>query len=97
MIDAVPNIRHLAAFAATVRHGSVTRAARAVNLTQPALTQAIGGLEASLGTSLFERSAAGMLPGPPALLLAPRVEAALAQIGSSRVGHGRKTYGRTKR
>ena len=34
------NIRHFAALAATVRHGSVTRAARAVNLTQPALTQA---------------------------------------------------------
>ena len=85
MSDIVPNIRHLAAFAATVRHGSVTRAARAVNLTQPALTQAIGGLEAKLGTTLFERSAAGMKPGPPALLLAPRVEAALAYIGSSRI------------
>lgn len=85
MTDSIPNIRHLAAFAATVRHGSVTRAARAVNLTQPALTQAIGGLEAALGTNLFERSAAGMAPSPPALLLAPRVEAALAQIGSTRV------------
>lgn len=85
MIETVPNIRHLAALAATVRHGSVTRAARAVNLTQPALTQAIGGLEASLGTTLFERSAAGMRPTWPAELLAPRVEAALAQIGSPRV------------
>jgi len=85
MSEAIPNIRHLAAFAATVRHGSVTRAARAVNLTQPALTQAIGGLEASLGATLFERSAAGMAPSPPALLLAPRVEAALAFIGSPRV------------
>ena len=51
------NIRHFAALAATVRHGSVTRAARAINLTQPALTQAIAGLEASLGVTLFERSA----------------------------------------
>ena len=85
MTNSVPNIRHLAAFAATVRHGSVTRAARAVNLTQPALTQAISGLEAALGTSLFTRSAAGMAPSQPALLLAPRVEAALGHIGSSRV------------
>jgi LysR family transcriptional regulator of gallate degradation len=85
MIERVPNIRHLAALVATVRHGSVTRAARAVNLTQPALTQAIGGLEASLGITLFERSAAGMRPTVPAELLAPRVEAALAQIGSPRV------------
>ena len=85
MINNVPNIRHLAAFAATVHHGSVTQAARAVNLTQSALTQAIGGLEAALGTSLFSRSATGMAPNPPALLLAPRVEAALGHIGSSRV------------
>lgn len=80
-----PNIRHYAALAATVRHGSLSRAARAVNLTQPALTQAITGLEASLGVTLFERGAAGMRPTEPALLLAPRAEAAIAHVGSSRV------------
>lgn len=80
-----PNIRHYAALAATVRHGSLSRAARAVNLTQPALTQAITGLEASLGVQLFERGAGGMRPTEPALLLAPRAEAAIAQIGSPRV------------
>jgi DNA-binding transcriptional LysR family regulator len=47
--DPALNIRHFAALAATVRHGSVTRAARAINLTQPALTQAIARLEADLG------------------------------------------------
>ena len=80
-----PNIRHFAALAATVRHGSLTRAARAVNLTQPALTQAINGLEASLGLRLFDRGPAGMAATEPALLLAPRAEAALAHIGSTRV------------
>lgn len=79
------NIRHIAAFAATVRHGSVTRAARAVNLTQPALTQAIARLEADLGCALFERGPAGMAPTEPALLLAPRAEAAIAHVGSPRV------------
>lgn len=79
------NIRHIAAFAATVRHGSVTRAARAVNLTQPALTQAIARLEADLGCALFERGPAGMTPTEPALLLAPRAEAAIAHVGSPRV------------
>ncbi len=79
------NIRHLAALAATVRHGSVTRAARAVNLTQPALTQLIARLEEELGCALFERGAHGMTPTAPALLLAPRVEAAIALIGSPRV------------
>ncbi|MBN9144831.1 MULTISPECIES: LysR family transcriptional regulator [unclassified Novosphingobium] len=79
------NIRHFAALAATVRHGSLTRAARAVNLTQPALTQAIAGLEASLGVTLFERSAQGMTATEPALLMAPRAEAAIDHIGSPRV------------
>lgn len=85
MPERPPNIRHFAALAATVRHGSLSRAARAVNLTQPALTQAITGLEANLGVTLFERGAAGMRPTEAALLLAPRAEAAIAHIGSPRV------------
>ena len=85
MTEPAYNIRHYAALAATVRHGSVTRAARAVNLTQPALTQAIARLEAELGCALFERGASGMTPTEPARLLAPRAEAAIAQIGSPRV------------
>lgn len=85
MTEPAFNIRHYAAFAATVRHGSVTRAARAVNLTQPALTQAIARLEAELGCALFERGSGGMAPTEPARLLAPRAEAAIAQIGSPRV------------
>ncbi|MDE2561463.1 MAG: LysR family transcriptional regulator [Sphingomonadales bacterium] len=85
MSDLPTNFRHLAAFAATVCHGSVTRAARSVNLTQPALTQAIARLEAALDCSLFERGAAGMTPTEPARLLAPRAEAAIAHVGSPRV------------
>lgn len=85
MQEPVVNIRHFAALAATVQHGSVTRAARAVNLTQPALTQAIARLEADLGCTLFERGAAGMAPTEPARLLAPRAEAAIGHIGSPRV------------
>lgn len=85
MTDRPFNIRHFAALAATVRHGSLSRAARAVNLSQPALTQAISGLEASLGVSLFARGPQGMTPTEPACLLAPRAEAAIAHIGSPRV------------
>jgi DNA-binding transcriptional LysR family regulator len=85
MSEPAYNIRHFAALAATVRHGSVTRGARAVNLTQPALTQAIARLEADLGCALFERGASGMTPTEPARLLAPRAEAAIAHVGSPRV------------
>lgn len=79
------NIRHFAALAATVRHGSLTRAARDVHLTQPALTQAIAGLERDLDCTLFDRKPDGMEPTEAALLLAPRAEAAIRLIGSARV------------
>jgi len=79
------NIRHLAAMAAAVRLGSVSRAAEAVNLTQPAATQGIAKLEAQLGIALFERRATGMVPTEAAARLAPRVEAALRLVGSNRV------------
>ncbi|WP_313807167.1 LysR family transcriptional regulator [Sphingobium sp.] len=79
------NIRHLAAMAAVIEQGSVSLAARAVHLTQPAVTQGIAKLEAQLGLPLFERQPGGMVPTEAALALAPRVHAALRLIGSSRV------------
>jgi LysR family transcriptional regulator of gallate degradation len=79
------NIRHLAAMAAVVEQGSVSLAARAVNLTQPAVTQGIAKLEAQLGAALFERRPGGMVPTPVALRFKPRVDVALRLIGSSRV------------
>lgn len=85
MTERPPNIRHYAALAATVRHGSLSRAARAVNLSQPALTQAIAGLELGLGVTLFQRGPTGMRPTEPAELLAARAEAAIAHVGSPRV------------
>lgn len=84
-MEQIPNIRHLAAFAATVDHGTATRAAQKINLTQPALTQAIARLESDLGCQLFEREPGGMKPTEPAVLLAPRAQRALDLIGSNRV------------
>ena len=85
MIERPINIRHLAAFAAIFRHGTATAAAKAVNLTQPALTQAIARLEDQLECKLFRREPDGMKPTEPAMLLAPRAEIALELIGSPRV------------
>ncbi len=45
----------LAAFAAVVKAGSFTRAARELHLTQPALSRRIAGLEERLGTALVVR------------------------------------------
>jgi len=79
------NLRHLAALAATARLGSLSAAAQAISLTQPALTQGLAKLERQFGEPLFERRSGGMVATPPTLVLAPRIEAALAHIASPRV------------
>jgi LysR family transcriptional regulator of gallate degradation len=79
------NLRHLRAMAATARLGSVTAAAQAISITQPAITQALAKLESQLDHQLFERRPDGMQKLPAATIFAPRVEAALGHIGSNRV------------
>ena len=79
------NLRHLAAVAAVTHKGSVSAAATALHLSQPAVTQAIARVENILGLQLFERRTDGMTPLPPARALAIRIEHALELIGSRRV------------
>ncbi|SFF77810.1 DNA-binding transcriptional regulator, LysR family [Novosphingobium sp. CF614] len=79
------NLRHLKAMAKIVEFGTVNAAAAAVNLSQPAITQALGRLEAQIGVPLFERRHDGMVPTAAALVLAPRVDAAMARISSPHV------------
>ena len=50
------DLRQLRAFMAVVQHGSFTRAAEDVYLTQPGLSLAIQQLEEHLGVRLFDRS-----------------------------------------
>ncbi len=52
----LPNVGNLLAFEATARHGSVSRAAEELSLTQSAVSRQIQQLEESLGVSLFHRS-----------------------------------------
>jgi DNA-binding transcriptional LysR family regulator len=47
-------------FEAIARHGSLTGAARALDVTQPALSAALRRLETGLETTLFERTREGM-------------------------------------
>lgn len=79
------NLRHLRAVAAIHRHGTISAAAREVNLTQPAITQGIARIEQQIGLPLFERSTGGMSPTPAADAFVPRIDAALARIASPRV------------
>ncbi|MGO4570405.1 LysR family transcriptional regulator [Microvirga sp. 2TAF3] len=52
----LPSVGNLLAFEATARHGSVSRAAEELNLTQSAVSRQIQQLEESLGVHLFSRS-----------------------------------------
>lgn len=47
-------------FFAVVEHGSITAAAQAINLAQPALSTHVKALEEDLGVRLFERSVRGV-------------------------------------
>ena len=48
-------------FLAVAEHGSVTRAARALHVAQPSLSDALRGLERRLGTTLFHRVGRGVV------------------------------------
>ena len=76
------NLRHLSAISKIAELGTVRAAAHAVNLTQPALTQALLRIEHTIGLRLFERRYEGMVPTDAADLLLPRLRAASEHIGN---------------
>ncbi len=49
-------LRHLEAFLDVVRYGNISAAARARNVSQPALSKTISDLEALMGVALFDRA-----------------------------------------
>jgi LysR family transcriptional regulator, nitrogen assimilation regulatory protein len=54
--------RHLRYFVKVVEAGSISRAAAAIHVAQPALSQQIGELEERLGLTLLQRSSRGVRP-----------------------------------
>jgi len=93
--------RQLRAFQELARQGSFTGAARALNLTQSAISHSIKALEGSLGTELFERlgksvrlTRAGEALLPHADRILSRMERAQEDLALlTRPGHGRLRIG----
>lgn len=67
--------RALRTYLAVCRTGSITGAARALNISQPAVSVTVAQLEQSLRTKLFERSRTGVILTPAGEALFRRAEA----------------------
>src|SRR5215218_3154804 len=70
MLDA----RRVLTFREIARRGSFSRAAEALALTQPAVSQQIGALERQLGARLLERGPGGLTLTPAGELLLEHAE-----------------------
>ena len=60
-MNAMLNLHHLRLFRAVARDGTLTGAARSLNLSQSALSAQVKTLEAALGHDLFERRGRGLV------------------------------------
>ena len=87
------NLRHLRALSAVVANRSLSAAARAVSLSQPALTQGLSKLERQLDARLFERHSDGVTATAGGTRMAARGAAAFEHLaratrGAARGGRG---------
>ena len=73
-------LRHLRAFVAIAEEGGITAAARALSITQPALSRTLRQLESALGVLLFERSTTFVRLSSSGRELLPKVVDALNAV-----------------
>lgn len=69
------DLDHVEAFLAVADHGTVTAAAKALHMTQPAVSRTLKLLEDSLGVSLFDRSGRAVALNATGRALVPRARA----------------------
>jgi DNA-binding transcriptional LysR family regulator len=74
------NLRQMQVFHAIMTHGSVTDAARALDVAQPSVSAVLKHAEQTLGTRLFARVGGRLVPTPEAELLFPEVQRIYAQL-----------------
>ncbi|MGH8144517.1 MAG: LysR family transcriptional regulator, partial [Steroidobacteraceae bacterium] len=83
-------------FLAVMREGSLSAAARALDMTQPSLGRHIRQLEAKLGVALFTRSPQGLVPtdlGEELMTHAQTMEAASAALRRTASGSSHEVRG----
>jgi len=73
-------LRHIEVFNAVMLTGSVSGAARLVNVTQPAVSRTIQHAEIQLGFALFQRVRGRLVPTEEAQTLYPHIERLFAQL-----------------
>jgi LysR family glycine cleavage system transcriptional activator len=76
----IPDLAALQAFETAARHGSFTRAAVELNLTQSAVSRQIKELEGQLGIALFERVRQRVVLSSAGERLRPEIETLLAGL-----------------
>src|SRR5919205_1209908 len=78
------NLHQLELFVAVAEHGSYTRAAEALYISQPSVSARIRDLEASLGQQLFEQVGRRIYLTDAGQELRERAEAILQQVAEAR-------------
>ena len=78
-----PPLNRLRTFEAVARHGSVTRAASELNVSQPAVTQQLRQLEAQVEMPLVRRVAGGIAVTPEGQVYAARLRRAFVEIDAA--------------
>jgi DNA-binding transcriptional LysR family regulator len=77
-------LRQLKYFVGVSRHGSLTRAAAQLRISQPALTRQIRQLEREVGAALFERTPTGMAATAAGVSLFEHARSILGMVASAR-------------
>ena len=85
----LPSLTALRMFEAAARHGSFTKAAAALHVTQAAVSHQLRALEEQLGITLFQRSTRRLTLTPAGLRLLPAVSDAFETLGRAVADIGR--------
>lgn len=75
-----PNLRHLRLALAVAEGGSASYAAEKLHISQPAVTQALAGLERDFGQTLFLRRSRGLEPNAAGRMLIRRLDRAFGHL-----------------